>query len=204
MHEKGKTIAVLGGGINNLYPKENRWLLYEILENEGCIITEYEDNEKTQSCNFPKRNRIISGIADGVLIIEANKNSGSKITARYAKKQGKKLYCIPHNIDSKNGAGVNELILQGGKFITDPLQIVRDLYGIEDTLKIECKEESVTSIPEEYKEIFCLLKENSMTKDEITRKLNKNISEINAILTMMELEGYIQQTAGNLFKIIQR
>lgn len=201
VYEKGRTIAVLGGGFNHLYPKENRWLFNEIIANEGCVITEHADDDETKLTGFPRRNRIISGIADGVLIVEAKKNSGTKVTARYAKQQGKKLYCIPHSLDSKNGTGVNELILNGGKFVTEPMQIVKDLYNLEEIPEIEYEQQNIIQVSEEYREIFYLLKEQEMTKDEISRKLDKNISEVNAILTMMELEGYVRQTSGNLFKV---
>lgn len=129
VYEKGSTIAVLGGGLNRIYPKENLWLYNEIINNNGCVITEHEDNDETVVANFPKRNRIISGIADAVLVIEAKHRSGSKITARYAIEQGKKVYCIPHNLDDVNGVGINELILDGAKMITSIGQILKDLYG---------------------------------------------------------------------------
>ncbi len=95
---KGKTIAVLGGGFKDIYPEENKELFYEIIEQGGCIITEYSPEEKTKSTNFPKRNRIISGLAMGTLIVEAAQRSGSLITARYTKEQKKPIFCIPSNI----------------------------------------------------------------------------------------------------------
>ena len=199
MCDKGKTIAVLGGGINNIYPKENEWLFKEILANGGCVITEHEDNAETVLSGFPKRNRIISGIADGVLIIEAKKRSGSAVTAKYAKQQRKKIYCIPSNLDSKNGSGTNELLREGAKFVTDPSQIVRDLYNMNEVQEYE--QQSIIQVSDEYTEIYELVKEREMSKDEIARKLNKNISEVNSILTMMEIEGYVEQIAGNAFKL---
>lgn len=201
VYEKGKTIAVLGGGMKHLYPRENIWLYNEIIANDGCVITEHEDDEETKLEGFPKRNRIISGMADAVLVIEARRSGGTLVTARYAKLHKKKLYCIPHNLDSKSGVGTNELILKGAQIVTDPMQIVKDLYGRNEKDCIQEIEEEKIQVSEEYSEIFHLLKEKAMTKDEISRQINKNISETNAILTMMELEGYISQTAGNLFKI---
>ena len=94
MHEIGKTIAVLGGGFKYIYPSQNIWLYNNIIDVGGCVITEYEENEETKMSNFPKRNRLISGLADAVLVIEAEHRSGSKITATYAKIQKKKVYCL--------------------------------------------------------------------------------------------------------------
>lgn len=231
-NEIGKTIAVLGGGLNDIYPKENQWLFNQILQKNGCVITEYSDRESTNKANFPKRNRIISGIADAVLVVEASKRSGSRITARYAKEQGKKVYCIPNSLDSINIAGIRELIMDGAKIITSPSQLISDLYSTnkeknneentiilndekeetnkgnikalsekkKDKNKYKSKEEIslILDIPTEYKEIYEILKEN-MSRDEIAIRSNKNIKEVNTLLTMMEIEGYIEQTEGDNF-----
>ena len=93
MHEIGKTIAVLGGGFKYIYPSQNIWLYNNIIDVCGCVITEYEENEETKMSNFPKRNRLISGLADAVLVIEAEHRSGSKITATYAKEKGVLYSC---------------------------------------------------------------------------------------------------------------
>ena len=198
VYEKGSTIAVLGGGLNRIYPKENLWLYNEIINNNGCIITEHEDNDETIVANFPKRNRIISGIADAVLVIEAKHRSGSKITARYAIEQGKKVYCIPHNLDDVNGVGINELILDGAKMITSIGQILKDLYG-----EIKTKEviEQKCIVPGKYQKIYNLLEEKELSIDEVSKKINESISATGAILTIMEIEGYIERNAGNTFKI---
>lgn len=211
--EKGSTIAVLGGGLKNIYPAENTWLFNQILQDGGCIITEYADEEETKMSNFPIRNRIISAIADAILVVEAEKKSGSKITARYAKEQGKKVYCIPINLDAKNSSGIIELINDNAKIVTNPTQIIKDLLpkAVEKQLNFleqESKQKSKRlnidiieqlNIPEEQKEILVLLKDKNMTSEEIALKLNKNIAEINSILTLMEIEEIIKQIEGNRF-----
>lgn len=211
--EKGSTIAVLGGGLKNIYPAENTWLFNQILQDGGCIITEYADEEETKMSNFPIRNRIISAIADAILVVEAEKKSGSKITARYAKEQGKKVYCIPINLDAKNSSGIIELINDNAKIVTNPTQIIKDLFpkAVEKQLNFieqESKQKSKRlnidiieqlNIPEEQKEILVLLKDKNMTSEEIALKLNKNIAEINSILTLMEIEEIIKQIEGNRF-----
>lgn len=197
LYEAGKTIAVLGSGIKNLYPKENTWLYNLIIQNNGCVITEHDDDEEINLSNFPQRNRIISGIADAILIIEAEYRSGTSITAKFAKEQGKKIYCIPSNLDSKNGIGTNKLIRNGAILVTEAEQIIEDLY---DTFE-EYKQEEVLEIPDNYKQIYELIKNNEITSDELSRETNVEISKLNSILTMMELDGYIHHEAGNILKI---
>ena len=209
MSKMGRTIAVLGGGLDDVHPKENQWLFNQILQEKGCVITEHKNEETTQKANFPKRNRIISGIADAVLVVEASKRSGSRITARYAKIQGKKVFCIPNSLDSENIAGIKELIRDGAKIVTSPNQLISEVYSNEVTNKkekrIKILEEnnknsnSIPDMPREYKEIYDIL-EDYMPREEIAIKLGKSIDEINATLTMMEIDGYIEQTAGNNFK----
>lgn len=210
----GSTIAVLGGGLNHVYPPENLWLYNKILQENGCIITEHSDDEETNLSDFPMRNRIICGIADAVLVIEATHRSGSGITAKYAKKQGKKIYCIPLNLDSKNSSGINELINDGAKIVTSPQHIVSDLFSsdvenITSNMEITKRKYKnfnkelenqikLPEIPKEYKTIYEILNQK-MTSEEIAIKLNKNIGEVNSMLTIMELEGYIKQSAGNNF-----
>ena len=115
---KGKTIAVLGSGVNYIYPKENEKLYNEIIEKEGLIISEYPLNKRPIPEYFPYRNRIISGISDKILITEARKKSGSIITANFALEQGKNVYAIPGNITSYKSEGTNMLIKEGAFLVT--------------------------------------------------------------------------------------
>lgn len=114
----GKPIAVVGNGLDIIYPKENVKLEQKILENGGCIISEYPLGTKPCKMNFPARNRIISGLSDGVLVIEAKTKSGTLITVDYALEQGRDVFVIPGNINSKNSIGTNNLIKQGAIPIT--------------------------------------------------------------------------------------
>lgn len=115
---KGKTLAVLGCGLDIVYPPENLNLYQEILKNDGAILTEYPIGTKPEKYNFPARNRIISGLSDGVLVIEAKKRSGTSITVDYALEQGKDVYAIPGNISSVSSYGTNELIKEGAIPVT--------------------------------------------------------------------------------------
>lgn len=124
---KGKTIAVVGCGLDRVYPEENRELFNEIIKNNGTIISEYTIGTKPLAKNFPKRNRIISGLSNGVIVVEARERSGTLITVDFALEQGKNIYAVPGNIDNANAFGTNDLIKQGAKVVTGVQDILEDL-----------------------------------------------------------------------------
>ncbi len=126
----GKTIAVLGGGFNNIYPKENIELLKEIIRTGGAVITEYSPDVKPIGANFPLRNRIISGLSDGVVVIEARKKSGTLITVDYALEQGKEIFAVPGNINNSSSQGTNEMIREGAKIVTCIEDILEEYFHI--------------------------------------------------------------------------
>lgn len=125
--EKG-TIAVLGSGIDNIYPKENLELAREIIKNKGCIISEYPLGTKPERLHFPQRNRIISGLSDGVVVIEASKKSGALITAEFALEQGKEIFAVPGDINKKQSEGTNQLIKDGAILLTSATDILENIY----------------------------------------------------------------------------
>lgn len=196
----GKTIAVLGGGFNNIYPEENKELFYEIIQNGGCIITEYEPNEKTKSTNFPKRNRIISGIAKGTLVIEAAQRSGSLITARYTKEQRKPLFCIPSNLGETKSVGTNNLIKEGAILTTSVNDIFEEL-DIKKRLREEIVEPNI-KVDKKYEIVYNVLENMPITVDEISKKTKLDVSQTNHILTMLEIEGLIKCYPGNEYSLI--
>lgn len=153
--------------------------------------------------NFPKRNRIISGISNGVLVVEAEHRSGSTITAKFAKEEEKNLYAIPSNITSSTGIGTNRLIREGAILVTKPSQIIKD-FNQKKLSKPEKVKSKKIKIPKEYKSIYYILKENPMYINEISKKEKKSISEINGILTLMEIEGYITRLDQNQYKIKEK
>lgn len=201
--EGGKTIAVLGSGFLHIYPEENINLYHTILQTGGLVITEYEPNIRPENKNFPERNRIVSGLSQAVLVVEAVHRSGTTITAQIAKKQGKKVYCIPRNLGEKNGVGTNRLIQKGAFLTTSPIEILKDLnkISLHTQLNIEDLQENKEEIPiqKEYKEIYQYLTTLPETLDIIAKRANKNVSTISAILTLMEMDGIIQKFPGGRF-----
>ena len=127
LNQKGKTIAIVGCGLDRVYPEENKILFNEIIKDGGAIVSEYIIGTKPLGRNFPKRNRIISGIANGLIVVEAREKSGTLITVDFALEQGKNIYTVPGNIDNPNSYGTNDLIKQGAKAITSVEDVLEDL-----------------------------------------------------------------------------
>ena len=148
----------------------------------------------------PFRNRIISALSEGVLIVEARHRSGSGVTAKYAFEQNKKVFCLPNQIGVTTGVGTNNLIKEGAILVTNPNEILTQIgENVEnDTQKDEKIE---LKVPYEYKEIYEKLEEGKIEINELSRILNKTIAQINQKLTLMELEGLIEILPGNIVKI---
>ena len=196
----GKTIAVLGSGFKHIFPKENKKLFESILENGGAVLSEYDENTKPEAKGFIKRNRIVSGLSEGVLIIEAKYRSGTAITADFARKQGKKIFCIPHSLEQKEGIGTNRQIQNGAKLVISPQEIIEELeIKVDKTSELKETEIEVINVPDEYIPIYKYITEKPINIDEICKKTKMEISKVNYILTMLELEGYIEQLPGKFF-----
>lgn len=124
---KGKTIAVLGNGLDTIYPEENRNLANKIISGGGAIISEYPLGTKPEKANFPARNRIISGMSKGIIVVEAKKKSGTIITVDFALEQGRDVFVVPGNINSINSEGTNDLIKQGARLVTSFEDVLEEL-----------------------------------------------------------------------------
>lgn len=124
---KGKTIAVLGSGLDEIYPKQNIELAKQILKSGGCIISEYPLGTKPEKSHFPQRNRIISGLSKGVLVVEASEKSGALITADFALEQGREVFAIPGNISSILSVGTNNLINDGAKLVRNYMDVIEEI-----------------------------------------------------------------------------
>ncbi len=222
-NEEGKTIAVLASGFNNIYPPENKGLANKIIEKGGLLISEYSLDEKVEMSRFPKRNRIVSGLADFVLVIEAKYRSGSTITARLGMKLNKEVGCLPGQIDSKNSCGTNKLIQEGANLIMSPRDILAFLELDEDERKIELEGkyklvyETIGTIPKNVSEIQNEVNEiqSQSNKIQIADKTIKatnyientdqlSIQEINEILFMLEIDGFIQSLPGDNYVLCMK
>lgn len=193
----GKTIAVLGSGINNIFPKENESLYKEILNNEGLIISEYAPNENPKSEYFLERNRIVSGLSIGVLVIEAAYRSGTSVTAKFAKMQGKKVFALPHEIKNSFGVGTNRLIQNGAILVTNIKDIIKEYSYLKyDKNKVKNDIIKKTLPDEKYIDIYNIIMKSHGSLNEIYQKSDKNVGEINHILLILELDGYIQKVSG--------
>ena len=207
LQEKGKTIAVLGNGLKHIFPPENIGLYKQIIENGGLVITEYKPEIKAKSNNFLERNRIVSGLALGILVIEAAHRRGTSVTAKLAKKQGKKVFALPHEVSDKHGVGTNRLIRKGAKIVATTEDIVKEFPFLKYKIppkEIETKIHKNRKVcsNKEYDEIYKLITEEPIALNEIYKKSNKSISEINNILLMLELEENIKKVAGGYICIL--
>lgn len=192
----GRHIAVFGCGLDVIYPPENEKLYEQILENKGLVISEYEPNAKPHLWKFPQRNKIVARLATlGVLVVEAGRESGSLITAKLARKMGKKVYAVPGPITSPVSVGCNNLIKSGEAIMaTSAVDIVRvktfrsakaprdkpELNGLED-------------------KIYMALQIEPLDADEIAAKIGKSVVETGSTLSMMNLKGLLTESGGKYY-----
>ena len=127
-NEYGKTIAVLGSGIDQIYPKQNVELARKIIQTGGCIISEYPIGTMPKKEHFPQRKRIISGLSIGVVIVEAQEKSGALITADFAIEQGREVFAVPGDVNKKESVGSNQLIKDGAKMVTSIIDILEEMF----------------------------------------------------------------------------
>jgi DNA processing protein len=197
---KGFTVAVLGNGIDIIYPKNNRKLYEKIIEN-GTVISENPMGTSPSPSNFPQRNRIISGLARGVLVVEATKNSGSLITASIALDQGKDVFAVPGSIESYKSRGCHFLIKHGAMLVENADDIMEGLGmnypGMSKT------DTFIKRILPDMNDIetavFNILGDYPMHIDEIQKQGNIASGELSGTLTKMELKGIIKQLPGKMF-----
>lgn len=211
----GKTVAVIGAGLNNVYPPENVGLYNEILKHQGCVLSEYEPDTEAQKLFFPARNRIVSGLSLGTLVVEATYRSGTSITAKFAFDQGRKVFCVPNCIGNKNSCGTINLIKKGATLITSGdeilyhLGIIKELEDFEEMVEQQrinkvniLEQDSLSQLDEQAKTVYFYIKENGVANSEIiSSKLNISIQDINMYLTILELKGLIINKHGNNYSL---
>ncbi|MEK6744727.1 MAG: DNA-processing protein DprA [Nitrospirota bacterium] len=195
---KGRTIAVLGCGIDTAYPRENKGLMEDIVRS-GAVVTENPFGTKPESGYFPARNRIISGLAAGTVIIEAAEDSGSLITADYALKQGRKLFAVPGNISSHVSRGTNSLIRQGAVLVGTAGDVLQglDLYkGSEPPAATDMQLPPLT--PEEAS-VFKTVTNEPKHIDAIMAESSSTPGRLSGLLITLELKGLVKQLPGKYF-----
>ena len=188
----GKTIAVLGCGVDVCYPPENRELMARIIEN-GAVISEYPPGTPAIPGHFPSRNRIIAGLSEMVVVVEAGKKSGTLITADLALDYGRDVFVVPGNVTSALSKGTNELIKQGCPIITEGQDILIALgIAYKEEEKVKFKINTAENISAEEREIYDLMEpETPISAETLCRKLHKDIQDVQYILSLLELSGYI-------------
>ncbi len=199
----GSTIAVLPSGFNNIYPEKNIELYKKIIQNGGLVISEYDEDNKAKSEQFLERNRIISGLAIGTLIIEGGYRSGTSVTAKLTKEENKYIFCIPSSLENSKGIVPNQLIKEGAFLVTEVEDIISK-YPNLNLVKKKIKNSNVhiDIVNNEYKNIYDILdKEKALNINEIAKITRLDISEISYKLMMLELEDKIVSLPGNNFKI---
>jgi DNA processing protein len=197
-----KTVAFPGSGLGEkaLYPATNLGLAKEILAAGGSLVSEYEPHEKPRDWFFPERNRLIAGIARAVLVIEAADKSGTLITAALALDYNRELLSVPGPITSPTSLGTNLLIKQGAMPVTRSEDIL-ELFGLkQDTLFAE-KENELKNLSVEEKEILGLLTE-PLSRDELFETLGRPMSELNRLLSVMEIKGLIKEEYGEMRRVL--
>jgi DNA processing protein len=204
LNARGRTIAVLGSGLNDIYPPENK-RLSETIASGGAIISEFSMNMPPLKENFPRRNRIISAMSKGVVVIEAPQDSGALITANFALEQGKDVFAVPGNADLHSFKGCNKLIKEGAKITCDALDIVEELFPelldrqAKEPQRDAKKEAVLLNIAAEDRKIYELLKNEPMDIDSLIEEVKLSSPQVLSSLLNLELSGLVKQLPGKLY-----
>lgn len=199
LKNNGKTIAVLGSGINNqhIYPGEHKNIALQIIENNGAIVSEYPPGTLPNKFTFPRRNRIIAGMSLGTLVIEAAKKSGALITAECAMEAGREVFAVPQNITSPTSEGPNNLLKNGAKLITSSQDILEGL-DLQDIQVYVTNKQILGDSPQESA-ILAVLNQEPQHIDEIKKASNLTSTEISSTLTIMEMKGKVRNLGNMMY-----
>ncbi len=189
----GRTLAVLGSGVDRIYPPEHRALAEEIIS-RGALLSDYAPGTPPEGSNFPPRNRIISGLSMGVVVVEAGESSGALITAEFAADQGREVFAVPGTIFAPQSKGTNRLIQQGAHPVLHP----RDILDVLNLDRVQHQRVARRVLPADAVETQLLdaLRQEPLHVDEIRRQTGLPIEKVTATLIMMELKGLVRQVGG--------
>lgn len=196
----GKTIAVLGGGLDKIYPEDNTFLADKILENGGLLVSLYPPLKRPTKYSFIERNRIISGLSLGTIIVEAGESSGTLNTANHTIEQGRELFVVPANIFSSASKGSNKLIEELPETFTISPEKVLKVLKIDTIINNNDKQKS-QQLSDEMKVIINLLYEGEKDFDTLLSKTKMNSKTLISLLTIMEINGLIKKLAGNFYSL---
>ncbi len=192
----GATVAVFGCGLDIAYPYENRKMFEQIVTEGGALLSEYLPDAEPAAWRFPARNRIISGLSKGVMVVEANKKSGSLITANFALESGRDIYCIPGSIYSTGSAGVHNLIKQGAKLVDRPEDIFDDMGRLFPTASQKDAGKDNLPAGDAGKLLKLFIDGQSISVDELVTKSGLLPAEMNCALLELELTGWVSSVEG--------
>ena len=189
----GRTIAVLGSGVDVIYPSEHRSLA-ERMSASGAILSDYPVGTAPDGVNFPPRNRIISGLSLAVIVVEAGQKSGALITAEFAAEQGRDVFAVPGNINAPQSAGCNALIQQGAR----PLLQARDVLEALDLTMVQEQRTARTALPADATEqqLLAIVGQQPLHIDDIRNQVSLPVEQVTAALAMMELKGMVRSVGG--------
>jgi DNA processing protein len=196
----GKSVGVLGCGIDVIYPPENRGLFNEMAA-KGALISEFPMGTLPLAENFPRRNRIISGLSRGVLVVEAAEKSGSLITAEYALEQGREVFAVPGNINFSGSRGANSLIKQGAKLVDSVEDILEEIPHRNPPKVSGASNTPGFSLTPKEAALYTLLALSPLHIDDIIVKSGLTVGDVSAILLRLELKGAVMQLPGKNFAI---
>jgi DNA processing protein len=200
LQAKGRTIAVVGTGLDVIYPAENKKLFDEIAES-GAVVTEFPFGTKPTKTNFPMRNRILSGWSLGVIVVEAGLHSGASITATQAAEQGRQVFAVPGRIDSPMSKGTHRLIKEGAKLTEDVEDVLSEFEFLTfRRAESEKSDESATiSLTETEQKIVNALAEQELSPDEIIAATGLTSAEVSSTLLALEMKRVVKQLPGRRF-----
>lgn len=194
----GRTLAILGGGLNQIFPPENKNLARKIEEGFGAIISEYPPDYPSLSGNFPSRNRIISGLSKATLVTEAAEDSGSLITARLSIEDGKEVFAVPGPITSNVSNGTAKLIKDGAK-LTSSIEDILEELGIDKIQSPEAIIQNLTNLTASEKQVLECLENEQKHIDELCRETKLQSAEISGLLIKMEIIGLVKNLGGGIY-----